>query len=922
LHGPRIQQLRSAWPIFPETASTRPRTTAFAGVYQMCNDNNPDAKFNLCADNSDSGAVSTGRDFTTFLDRILGATVQNHWQEKKRPARRRPNVVWLIFHCNGRPGVRRIDVNLGGVLVCSRTRGAASGSFAAWSTVARMQPMADPGGPIFRSGARHLKTPNSRRWSLRLKPIKARISDGLGRRRRSPRRSWESAARPLIWSDADGGDGSGAGGVVRRVRSQLARRFGAEEPRSTLAMMRIRKLAARAARKPNEGDRQPLLLPDDGARCDAPPGQDATLQHQNTTARKMCHCLWVILALIGLCCSAGATPVVNLSQRLSPARDAATAAAYGLLNSGASITRFSSMPGGGWDNLRNKDMGLVADLSFTDCTLSDDGILRYRMYSSKLQPDFKLSVALTNRLTDIVSALVNNRTKLARLITCDFGTHVITSVEAGGILEKLDFFRSDSITDRNFMENKFSASMSFDAGGSTTVTKEDIDKYTKSVRKMMMRSFGGPILVSSPKLAADWMKYLHENLVPIDREGEPLYRQRDQQALPSEPAHDASDAAAEGDRGCRDALLQGQHRQGLHGSQFRKNFDPSPTSAASARLPPPTSASLASNQQCRESNPGAGIEAVLRDGNGLSAKPHHRKKLTCPAGYEPLLFHHWPYGKTLLGEDASVLMRLLATASPSPDFFACNSGNPLSEMNRRLVAYSSSGNGAKVNLAETLPGQLQPGDSGHDRRLRNHAVREGPLWLSRLHIRRPLLRSRTMSSSSTPHGWRWGLQCYKEHIGVFFGFYGSSSEEVGSSSVGSSSSSSSSNQATPNSRDSGSDTSTAILAIVSLPGSHRCDWPHRTAGSQSAPRPGPEFVGFLRDLRSRRRQGRQQSSAPYREVPPPDESTQPLTEDGQVNNSYGSLEADEVSCDDEDDEVVMDDELTSSVLRRNNGASV
>ncbi|PAA90269.1 hypothetical protein BOX15_Mlig000615g1 [Macrostomum lignano] len=695
----------------------------------------------------------------------------------------------------------------------------------------------------------------------------------------------------------------------------------------------------------------------------------------------MRHCLLVILqALIGLCCSAGATPVVNLSQS-SPAPDGSNRCLW-LLNSGASITRFSSMPGGGWDNLRNKDMGLVADLSFTDCTLSDDGMyvlpknvilyprkesnvevmsqvmehfnnftssvsasvnidangilgaigiggklseefqmvksvavqnrlqigrsqLRYRMYSSKLQPDFKLSVALTNRLTDIVSALVNNRTKLARylsdLIVRDFGTHVITSVEAGGILEKLDFFRSDSITDRNFMENKFSASMSVkfhqilgvDVGGSTTVTKEDIDKYTKSVRKMMMRSFGGPILGPSPKLA-DWMKSLHENLVLIDREGEPLYSVISRRSLPNLPMTHLMQLRKE----IEDAVMRYYMANTVKGCMDpnSQNFDPIANVGGQCEAPASNFSFAGVYQQCRESNPGAGMKLCSGDGNGLLPNPI-TGKLTCPTGYEPIQLlssigrtgkrcwrktRRWLWvltrndgvecadshtvvtaywcaarrgaklnqnsgmvyagayaadgrfvneitqGKSCpeyfrpykIGRDIYICLSLdLDAASryriPFAGFFACNSGNPLSEMNRRLVAYSSSGNGAKSTSPKRCPDSFSQVTLDTIDGCAIMQCVKGRSGLSRLHIRRPPFEEPDYELIEHPvtriqsHGWRWAYNATK-NIWRFLGFYGSSSEEVGSSSVGSNS-----NQATPKSRDSGSDTSTAILAIVS-----------------------------------------------------------------------------------------------------------
>ncbi|PAA76276.1 hypothetical protein BOX15_Mlig012544g3 [Macrostomum lignano] len=271
--------------------------------------------------------------------------------------------------------------------------------------------------------------------------------------------------------------------------------------------------------------------------------------------------------------------------------------------------RFSALPGGGWDNLRNLEMGLVASESFQHGKLSSDGKyllpsgvilyvrkesnleihseimehcnnytdsvsgsinaastgflkaiaiagrlsdeyqhvrsislrdklqigrtqLLYRTYSANMQPDFKLSESLIVRLKAVAGALAKKRTSLARyradLIVRDYGTHVVTSVEAGGILQKVDFFQSDSVANSSSLRNKLSASMSAlfhsllgVSIGAGSVSKEDLQAYEKSVRDTIVKSYGGPNLGPQPKLS-DWLRTLNENLVAIDRNGEPL----------------------------------------------------------------------------------------------------------------------------------------------------------------------------------------------------------------------------------------------------------------------------------------------------------------------------------------------------------------------------------------------------------------
>lgn len=44
------------------------------------------------------------------------------------------------------------------------------------------------------------------------------------------------------------------------------------------------------------------------------------------------------------------------------------------VSSNLSITALEVLPGGGWDNLRNMDMGRVMNLSYSQCQTSEDGL--------------------------------------------------------------------------------------------------------------------------------------------------------------------------------------------------------------------------------------------------------------------------------------------------------------------------------------------------------------------------------------------------------------------------------------------------------------------------------------------------------------------------------------------------------------------
>ncbi|PAA83720.1 hypothetical protein BOX15_Mlig024937g2 [Macrostomum lignano] len=385
------------------------------------------------------------------------------------------------------------------------------------------------------------------------------------------------------------------------------------------------------------------------------------------------------------------------------------------------ITRFSVLPGGGWDNLRNRHMGLVADLSFSDCVLSDDGTFvtpshvilypkresqvslmshviehyenytsstsfsvnlggngifhgigidgkfseeyqevkktvltsktqigrtqqRYNMYAARLQPDFKLSDSFTNRLIDIANAQINGRTGRARyladLVVRDFGTHMVTSVDAGAILEKMDYFNRNSLTSSVFTKNKLSQCLSvsfakvfglnFDS--SLTVTKEHVKQYIDSVQMTTINTHGGPPIGAKANLTV-WEARLRENLVAIDKIGEPLFGVISERSLPQIPPPRLENVI----EAVKEAVLRYYKANEVKGCQDPNsaNFDPL-ANIDGVCEPTMTNFSFAGvYQTCRESNPGLGLNLCGRD-----TSPSQKNPITgdyrCPAGYEPV----------------------------------------------------------------------------------------------------------------------------------------------------------------------------------------------------------------------------------------------------------------------------------------------
>ncbi|XP_005916425.1 macrophage-expressed gene 1 protein [Haplochromis burtoni] len=196
-----------------------------------------------------------------------------------------------------------------------------------------------------------------------------------------------------------------------------------------------------------------------------------------------------------------------------------------------SITALEVLPGGGWDNLRNMDMGRVMNLSYSQCQTTEDGLylipdevfvipqkqtgvetsseiisswleqksstshsinadisfltvlngkfsventrmkthqvrdssttarvqVRNFLYTVKAYPDFTLDTRFVQQVRNIADAIENNQTRsadyLSEKMVLDYGTHVITSVDAGAALVQEDYLCSSYVCPPKFSQH-------------------------------------------------------------------------------------------------------------------------------------------------------------------------------------------------------------------------------------------------------------------------------------------------------------------------------------------------------------------------------------------------------------------------------------------------------------------------------------
>ena len=283
--------------------------------------------------------------------------------------------------------------------------------------------------------------------------------------------------------------------------------------------------------------------------------------------------------------------------------------------------RMGVLPGGGFDNLRNLDMGQVHARNYSLCQISPDGKyllpdnvflnpleesninyfselfdhwdkytdltsssinvdasfasingkfsagyrnmktlqykykahttrtqVRHRLYTLNIQPGSQLHPAFKSSVFEIAANIQNNNTEyanyLAQLLVRDYGTHFTTSVDAGAVLAKVDYFRSTYSTES--VDKK--ASIAASAGGSffnynlsfgisfkfeSGSTKEH--NYFDEVVYSEVISHGGPPVPPTGFSMEDWEKSVPNALVAVDRAGKPLHYAINRVTLPDLP---------------------------------------------------------------------------------------------------------------------------------------------------------------------------------------------------------------------------------------------------------------------------------------------------------------------------------------------------------------------------------------------------
>ncbi|XP_073723862.1 macrophage-expressed gene 1 protein-like [Misgurnus anguillicaudatus] len=274
----------------------------------------------------------------------------------------------------------------------------------------------------------------------------------------------------------------------------------------------------------------------------------------------------------------------------------------------SALTGLEVLPGGGWDNLRNIDMGRVMNLSYSQCQTTEDGVyfipdevfvipqkesgvetnseiimswleeksstsrsinadasfqsmingkfskenqrmkthqvkensvtarvqVYNHLYTVKAYTNFALDSSFAQQAVEIADAIENNQTRqatyLSEKLILDYGTHVITSVDAGATLVQEDYLKKSFISSSQSDMSSVSASaglnffgkVKFDIGVTDTQETSETSEYQGNITYSLIQSHGGALFYPGITLQK-WQESTLNNLVAIDRSGLPLH---------------------------------------------------------------------------------------------------------------------------------------------------------------------------------------------------------------------------------------------------------------------------------------------------------------------------------------------------------------------------------------------------------------
>lgn len=182
---------------------------------------------------------------------------------------------------------------------------------------------------------------------------------------------------------------------------------------------------------------------------------------------------------------------------------------------------------------------------YDDKAITTRTTARYVQYSIGMESNYRLDPELETRLRVIlqhIEAGGRNDTirLLSQLLVRDYGTHVILRVDVGGVIVKEDMISSEFLNTMEKTERskviRGAASYSFfdffKADASYKQTSQDVTAnyagYIDSRSSSVVRSYGGVFYKpeqcsNTSNCLTRWVESVPDNLVTVDRDGDPLH---------------------------------------------------------------------------------------------------------------------------------------------------------------------------------------------------------------------------------------------------------------------------------------------------------------------------------------------------------------------------------------------------------------
>ncbi|MEQ2316238.1 hypothetical protein AMECASPLE_030559 [Ameca splendens] len=160
--------------------------------------------------------------------------------------------------------------------------------------------------------------------------------------------------------------------------------------------------------------------------------------------------------------------------------------------------------------------------------------VRDLIYTVKAYPDFTLDFRFAQQVNNIADAVDNNQTRnadyLSEKMVVDYGTHVITSVDAGAFLVQEDYlhfsYGSNNVSDSSNFKLQaglnFFDILKFEISSESSQHSSSLKTYQSNIEESFIQSHGG--IPFYPGITLEkWQESTRNNLVAIDRFGFPLH---------------------------------------------------------------------------------------------------------------------------------------------------------------------------------------------------------------------------------------------------------------------------------------------------------------------------------------------------------------------------------------------------------------